>query len=104
MVEEAVDDPPEHSHRRIENDQAAARCQDSIEFGQGRSRILQVMPDIEQDQVGDRPVRTAQGIGVLDPVEPRIRKKIGRDCVWHHCFEVANPRAYFHGFPRQIAP
>ena len=49
-----------------------------MKLRQGRSRIFQVMPDIEQNQVGDRPLLEIQRIGVLHAIQPGIWKEIGR--------------------------
>jgi hypothetical protein len=53
----------------------AARGQHPPELRQRRSRIPQVVPDIEKDEVRDAGVGETQLVGVLLAIEPGIGKR-----------------------------
>ena len=49
VMEEAVDQLPDRTHPRIEDNQPPARPQHAARLSQSGARILEMMPNVEQD-------------------------------------------------------
>src|SRR5580698_5232542 len=55
-----------------------------------------MMPYIEQDQITHAAAFKAELIGVLNPVDPRIRKYVGREALRQHRFDIAESRTQLY--------
>ena len=76
----------------------------SMKFGEGCPRIFEMVPDIEEDQVGDGKILEAKRVGVFNLIQPRVRKNVGRESFRDDRLEIADAGPDLDGLTRQIAP
>jgi len=103
VVEEAVDETAEETRGGFEEDQAAARSEDTSELGEGGAGKLEVMPDVEKDEVGDGGVGERKRVGVFLAIEPRVGKEVGGDAVGDDLLDIAHAGAEFDGEAGEVA-
>src|SRR6185436_21010592 len=89
-MKRSVDHSTGKAQVRLEQDQPAARAEHATALSQCRARIAQVMKHVEQDQVRALAILEAQGVGVFDLVDPRIRKEVGANAAWNDFANVAD--------------
>lgn len=103
VVEEAVDGAAEEAHGGFEEDDGAAGGEDAAEFAEGGAGVLEVVPDVKEDEAGDGVVGEVEGVGVFDAVEPGVGEDVGGDAVGEDFLDVAHAGAEFDGEAGDVA-
>src|SRR5450755_2922173 len=89
-MEKTVNQLSEETHGRFENNHSTINPQDPMKFFQRRSRKVQMMKNIEQDQVGNGCIGKIKGVGILLPIQPWIGENISCDAGRDKFFDRSN--------------
>ena len=96
MVKVTKSNPADYPHRWIENDNPPARCKHPRKLLERSAGVLQVVPNIEQDQMTHLSLAKRKMVGILYAVQPWIRKNVGSDCLRNVFLDISHARAKLH--------
>ncbi len=103
VVEEAVNGAAKEAHGGFEKDDGTAGGEDAAEFAEGGAGVLEVVPDVKENEAGDGVVGEVEGVGVLDAVKPGVGEEVGGDAIGEDFLDVAHAGAEFDGEAGEVA-
>jgi len=87
-MEAAKYETSDQAHRRFKDDNFSLWTEHSCELSEGGPRKLEVVPDVKQNQVANRPGFETQIVRILDTIQPWIRENVRRDALRDVFFDI----------------